>query len=56
MHDRKVGDKKRAIRKLKRQIRQKADENQKLDDDLEEMALDVAERTQINKSHGESLI
>ena len=53
MHDRKVGDKKRVMRKLKRQIRQKSDENQKLDVDLEEMALDVAERTQINKNHGE---
>ena len=53
MHGRKVDDKKRVMRKLKRQIRQKSEENLKLDVDLEEMALDVAERTQINKNHGE---
>lgn len=56
MHGRKVGDKKRVMKKLKRQIRQKADQNQKLDMDLEEMALDVAERTQIKKSHGKSFL
>ena len=51
MHARKVSDKKRIIRKLKRQIREKAEENQNFDVDLEGLALDVAERSRIDKSN-----
>ncbi|XP_066933494.1 cilia- and flagella-associated protein 43-like [Clytia hemisphaerica] len=52
MHNRKVSDKKRTIRRLKRQIREKMDQNHKFDDDLEDLALNVAERTQISKKTG----
>ena len=52
MHNRKVGDKKRTIRRLKRQIREKIDQNRKFDEDLEDLALNVAERTQISKKTG----
>lgn len=48
MHARKVGDKKRVIRKLRRQIKDKTEENKKYDLQLEELALDVAERKNIH--------
>jgi len=51
MHARKVSGKKRIIRKLKRKIREKEDENHNFDGDLEELALDVAERSRIDKSN-----
>ena len=52
MHNRKIDDKKRVIRKLKRQIRDKTEENRRLDGELELLALDVAERSQISKPKG----
>merc|ERR1712226_292497 len=48
MHHRNIKDRKRVIRTLKRQIRDKNTENEKLDTELEKLALCVAERKNIN--------
>lgn len=52
MHERKVQDRKRVIRKLRKQIGEKTDENNNLDIELEELSLQVAERTNIDEVHG----
>lgn len=52
MHERKVQDRKRVIRKLRKQIGEKTDENNNLDIQLEELSLQVAERTNIDEANG----
>ena len=52
MHERKVQDRKRVIRKLRKQIGEKTDENNNLDIQLEELSLQVAERTNIDEASG----
>ena len=55
MHHRNVNDRKETIKNIKRLIRRKEKENEKLDADLEELALSVAERRNVNEANGESL-
>ena len=52
MHHRNVNDRKEAIKNIKRLIRRKEKENQQLDADLEELALSVAERRNVNEANG----
>ena len=52
MHKRNVEDRRNSIKKLKRLIRQKDDENSSLDNDLEEISLSVAERRNVNDANG----
>ena len=52
MHQKNVADRKRQIRSLKRQIREKGDENIQREEDLEQLSLSVAERKNINDVNG----
>ena len=52
MHYRNVNDRKEAIKNIKRLIRRKEKENEQLDADLEELALSVAERRNVNEANG----
>ena len=52
MHHRNVNDRKDAIKNIKRLIRRKEKENEHLDADLEELALSVAERRNVNEANG----
>ena len=52
MHHRNVNDRKEAIKNIKRLIRRKEKENEQLDADLEELALSVAERRNVNEANG----
>jgi len=51
MHHRNVNDRKEAIKNIKRLIRRKEKENEQLDADLEELALSVAERRNVNEAN-----
>lgn len=51
MHYRNVNDRKEAIKNIKRLIRRKEKENEQLDADLEELALSVAERRNVNEAN-----
>lgn len=53
MHHRNVNDRKETIKNIKRLIRRKEKENEQLDADLEELALSVAERRNVNEANGE---
>ena len=52
MHRRSVEDRINAIKNIKRLIRRKEKENEALDGDLEELALSVAERRNVNEANG----
>ena len=52
MHHRNVNDRKDTIKNIKRLIRRKEKENEQLDADLEELALSVAERRNVNEANG----
>ena len=52
MHDRNVNDRKDTIKGIKKVIRKKQLENAKLDQELEELALSVAERRNVNEMNG----
>lgn len=52
-HARNVEDRQRVIRDLKRAIRKKEIENERMDVGLEEMALKVAERKNVSDPNGE---
>lgn len=52
MHYRNVNDRKETIKNIKRLIRRKEKENEQLDADLEELALSVAERRNVNEANG----
>ena len=54
MHTKNVGDRKDTIKNLKRTIRKKEKENNKLDAELEEIALSVAERRNVNDANGKT--
>ena len=49
---RNVEDRRRVIRDLKKAIRRKEIENQRMDTDLEEMAIKVAERQNVSNPNG----
>ena len=49
---RNVEDRRRVIRDLKKAIRRKEIENQRMDIDLEEMAIKVAERQNVSNPNG----
>lgn len=51
MHHRNVNDRKETIKNIKRLIRRKEKENEQLDADLEELALSVAERRNVNEAN-----
>lgn len=51
-HVRNVEDRRRVIRDLKKAIRRKEIENQRMDTDLEEMAIKVAERQNVSNPNG----
>lgn len=51
MHHRNVNDRKETIKNIKRLIRRKEKENDRLDADLEELALSVAERRNVNEAN-----
>ena len=51
-HDRRRRDHKRRVAKLKRQIHEKADGNREMDADLEELAVSVAERHNVEDAQG----
>ena len=53
MHHRNISDRKESIKNVKRLIRRKEKENEQLDADLEELALSVAERRNVNEANGE---
>ena len=53
-HERNVGERCRVIRELKRAIRRKEIENERMDIDLEEMALKVAERRNVSNLDAEN--
>ena len=53
MHHCNVNDRKETIKNIKRLIRRKEKENEQLDADLEELALSVAERRNVNEANGE---
>ncbi len=52
MHHRNVNDRKNTIKNIKRLIRRKEKDNEQLDADLEELALSVAERRNVNEANG----
>jgi hypothetical protein len=52
MHERNVDDRKETIKGIKRVIRKKEKDNSNLDHDLEEIALSVAERRNVNEMNG----
>lgn len=52
MHHRNVNDRKETIKNIKRLIRRKEKDNEQLDADLEELALSVAERRNVNEANG----
>ncbi|XP_068708688.1 cilia- and flagella-associated protein 43-like [Montipora foliosa] len=51
MHHRNISDRKESIKNVKRLIRRKEKENEQLDADLEELALSVAERRNVNEAN-----
>ncbi|KAM7447734.1 Cilia- and flagella-associated protein 43 [Porites harrisoni] len=51
MHHRNVNDRKETIKNIKRLIRRKEKDNEQLDADLEELALSVAERRNVNEAN-----
>lgn len=51
-HDRRRQDHKRRVAKLKRLVHEKADENQEMDAELEEQAVSVAERHNVEDAQG----
>ncbi|XP_031564143.1 cilia- and flagella-associated protein 43-like [Actinia tenebrosa] len=53
MHERNVNDRKETIKGIKRVIHKKEKDNTKLDGDLEELALSVAERRNVNEMNAE---
>lgn len=55
-HVRNVDDRRRIIRDLKKAIRKKEIENSRLDDDLEELALKVAERRNVSDPNAENQV
>ena len=52
MHHRNVNDRRETIKNIKRLIRRKEKDNEQLDADLEELALSVAERRNVNEANG----
>lgn len=56
MHHRNVNDRKETIKNIKRLIRRKEKDNEQLDADLEELALSVAERRNVNEANGKQSI
>ena len=52
MHHGNVNDRKETIKNIKRLIRRKEKDNEQLDADLEELALSVAERRNVNEANG----
>ena len=52
MHNRNVDDRKTTIKNIKKTLRRKEKENEKLDNELEELALSVAERRNVNETNG----
>ena len=53
MHHRNVNDRRETIKNIKRLIRRKEKDNEQLDADLEELALSVAERRNVNEANGQ---
>lgn len=51
MHHRNVNDRRETIKNIKRLIRRKEKDNEQLDADLEELALSVAERRNVNEAN-----
>ena len=56
MHHRNVNDRKETIKNIKRLIRRKEKDNEQLDADLEELALSVAERRNVNEANGKQSV
>ena len=52
MHSNNIADKDRSLKRLKRLIKNKDSDNSKLDDDLEELSLSVAERRNVSQTNG----
>ena len=56
MHNRNVDDRKTIIKNIKKTISKKEKENRTLDNQLEELALSVAERRNVNEANGNTAI
>ena len=52
MHTNNIADKNRSLKRLKRLIKNKETDNSKLDENLEELSLSVAERRNVSQTNG----
>ena len=56
MHKSNITDKNKSLKRLTRLIKNKEDDNSKLDEDLEELSLSVAERRNVSQTIGKALV
>ena len=52
MHTNNIGDKNKSLKRLKRLIKHKETDNSKLDENLEDLSLSVAERRNVSQANG----